>query len=257
MTIGTALDAPELDWTTGGDAVEWTAVSTPSWDGVDACAAYAEGAWGVARIETHVEGPGTVSFRWKVAPGAAWSGIAFMVEGEDVEICEAESWEFGSFSVTGSGAHTMAWEFFWDGTPNGDAGFLDHVVWISDNATDHTLTTPVPVPYSWFDSDYPALLATHKGDYEAAANATAANNLNKVWECYVAGLNPTNATNVFRALISIGTDGEPVIGWEPDLNEGGTKHERVYTVEGKENLTDSWAPTNAASRFFRVKVSMP
>ncbi len=52
-------------------------------------------------------------------------------------------------------------------------------------------------------------------------------------------------------------DGEPVIGWEPDLNEGGTKHERVYTVEGKANLTDSWAPTNAASRFFRVKVSMP
>ena len=52
-------------------------------------------------------------------------------------------------------------------------------------------------------------------------------------------------------------DGVPVIGWEPDLNEGGTKHERVYTVEGKENLTDSWTPTNSASRFFRVKVSMP
>ena len=41
-------------------------------------------------------------------------------------------------------------------------------------------------------------------------------------------------------------------------NEGGTKHERVYTVEGKENLTDkSWVPTNSASRFFRVKVTMP
>ena len=37
----------------------------------------------------------------------------------------------------------------------------------------------------------------------------------------------------------------------------GTKNERVYTVEGKANLTDSWAPTNSASRFFRVKVSMP
>jgi hypothetical protein len=39
--------------------------------------------------------------------------------------------------------------------------------------------------------------------------------------------------------------------------EDGTKHERVYTVEGKANLTDSWAPANSASRFFRVKVSMP
>ncbi len=53
-------------------------------------------------------------------------------------------------------------------------------------------------------------------------------------------------------------NGVPVIGWNPDLNEDGTKHERVYTVEGKGNLTDkSWAPTNSASRFFRVKVSMP
>ena len=33
---------------------------------------------------------------------------------------------------------------------------------------------------------------------------------------------------------------------------------RTYTVEGKEKLTDGeWAPTNSASRFFRVKVTMP
>ena len=64
--------------------------------------------------------------------------------------------------------------------------------------------------------------------------------------------------DVFRAAISIGADGESVVGWEPDLNDGGTKHERVYTVEGRESLTDGdWGPTNAVSRFFRVKVSMP
>ncbi len=73
----------------------------------------------------------------------------------------------------------------------------------------------------------------------------------------LAGLIPTNATNLFRAVISM-KNGEPVIGWEPDLNEGGTKHERVYTVEGRESLAGgAWGPTNAASRFFRVKVSMP
>ncbi len=81
--------------------------------------------------------------------------------------------------------------------------------------------------------------------------------MNKVWECYVAGLVPTNATDIFRALISM-ENGNPVIGWTPDLNEGGTKQERVYTVEGRESLTNgSWGPTNAASRFFRVKVAMP
>ena len=48
-----------------------------------------------------------------------------------------------------------------------------------------------------------------------------------------------------------------MIGWDPDLNESGTKHERVYTVESEKNPTDTWAPTNSASRFFRVKVEMP
>ena len=63
---------------------------------------------------------------------------------------------------------------------------------------------------------------------------------------------------MFRAVISIGEGGAPVVGWEPDLNEGGTKHERVYTVEGRESLTNGdWGPTNAVSRFFRVRVSLP
>ena len=84
----------------------------------------------------------------------------------------------------------------------------------------------------------------------------AANGVNKVWECYVAGIVPTNAAARFEARIEI-ENGVPVVTWSPDLNEGGTKNERVYTVEGKERLGDGWGPTNAASRFFRVKVALP
>ena len=49
------------------------------------------------------------------------------------------------------------------------------------------------------------------------------------------------------------------VKWSPDLNEGGARNERVYTVEGKEKLSDErWtSPPNAAHRFFRVKVEMP
>ena len=44
----------------------------------------------------------------------------------------------------------------------------------------------------------------------------------------------------------------------PDLNEGGAKQERVYTILGRESLSSgSWGPTNANSRFFRVKVALP
>ena len=120
-----------------------------------------------------------------------------------------------------------------------------------------TETTPTSIPYAYFDTAYPALLADFGGDYEAAANATAANGVNKVWECYVAGISPTNETAKFEARIEIGADSQPIVSWEPDLNEGGTKHERIYTVEGRESLTQgSWGPTNANSHFFRVKVEL-
>ena len=120
-----------------------------------------------------------------------------------------------------------------------------------------TQTTPVPVPYAWLDA-FPVPLAEHSGDYEAFANDDALNGVNKVWECYVAGLDPMSATNRFLATIGFDEDGAAEVKWSPDLNEDGTKHERVYTVEGKEALSDpDWGPTNAASRFFRVKVEMP
>ena len=52
-------------------------------------------------------------------------------------------------------------------------------------------------------------------------------------------------------------DGLPHVTWSPDLNTNGEA--RVYTVMGKTNLTDTaWVcPTNAAHRFFKVKVELP
>jgi hypothetical protein len=48
-------------------------------------------------------------------------------------------------------------------------------------------------------------------------------------------------------------NGQLTVGWTPDLGPA-----RVYTVEGRSALNDSgWAPTNGASRFFRVKVQLP
>ena len=101
------------------------------------------------------------------------------------------------------------------------------------------------------------LLAEYGGDYEVAAKATAANGRNKVWECYVAGISPTNETAKFTASIEM-VDGVPQITWSPNLNTNGV--ERTYTIWGKTNLTDGveWeCPTNSAHRFFKVRVGMP
>ena len=68
----------------------------------------------------------------------------------------------------------------------------------------------------------------------------------------------TNASSLFTAKIDM-RDGLPVIAREPDLNENGSKSERLYKVYGKESLGDAdWVyPTNSLHRFFKVTVEMP
>lgn len=129
--------------------------------------------------------------------------------------------------------------------------------WHWDDNVDYTVTTPDSVPYSYFDMDYPELLAKYAGDYEAAARAIAANGCNKVWECYVAGISPTNETARFTAMVEI-EDGVPVVTWEPNLNTNGVV--RAYKVYGSETLNGGgeWQyPTNSLHRFFKVTVEMP
>ena len=73
------------------------------------------------------------------------------------------------------------------------------------------------------------------------------------------GTDPTNETSRFEAKIEM-KDGVPVVTWEPDLNENGTKSERLYKVYGREGLGDGspWQyPTTSLHRFFKVTVEMP
>jgi hypothetical protein len=126
---------------------------------------------------------------------------------------------------------------------------FDHTLyaaWTTSGSQTATTTTDVPVPYTWLDQ----FGLAPGGDYEAAAKADADGDGFTSWQEYVAGTVPTNANSVFVASIVL-SNGVPFVTWTPDL---GT--ERVYTVEGKSSLTNAtWvSPTNAATRFFRVKV---
>jgi hypothetical protein len=187
------------------------------------------------------------------------AGVDVFLDNAPVDgLYDACDWANHELKISGGGEHEVRFEFWNAGEAEtiSDCAYLDRVKWnggLFDGATE---TTPVPVPYEWLNG-YPALLDLFLHDYEATAWSGAANGMNEVWQCYVAGLDPTNAASRLIATTDM-VDGSPVVSWTPDLNEGGTKHERVYTVEGCERLTDgNWGPTNAASRFFRVKVSMP
>jgi len=128
-----------------------------------------------------------------------------------------------------------------------DGGGLAELAWTPVAAA--TATTPLPVPYAWLDS-YSGLVQA--GDYEASALDDQDHDGMATWQEYAAGTVPTNAASVFLATITP-AGAELRVGWTPDLGPA-----RVYTVEGKADLTGSeWAPTNGSSRFFRVKVQLP
>ena len=58
-----------------------------------------------------------------------------------------------------------------------------------------TSNSPAAVPYAWLDGYYPG--GHTPAEYETLAMQTAANGKLKVWECYVAGLSPTDANAAF------------------------------------------------------------
>ena len=92
----------------------------------------------------------------------------------------------------------------------------------------------------------------------------AANGVNKVWQCYVAGIDPEDEDAKFIATISMDAGGKPVVAHDPPLSEEEAA-KRTYRTLGKKTLdpneewtdvTDVDDPDAAGWRFFKVKVEM-
>ena len=259
--IGDTMGVPDHAFETGGDASFFrvTDATAPLGEAMQSGAITHNQ---TSTMTTMVSGPGTISFQWKTSCEKddmdmyEWDHAEFEVDGDVVAKLDGVTvWQTVSQAITGDGSHTLVWRYVKDDVESEG----EDCCWVADyhwtSAYTETQTTPKPVPYAWLRGFYPEL-ADEFDAYESAALATAANGRDKVWECYVAGISPTDAAARFEARIEM-VGGVPVVTWSPDLNEGGTRNERVYTVEGRERLGDGWGPTYAASRFFRVKVGMP
>ena len=258
LTIAGALDAEGLAWTTEGAATWYPQVAVSS-DGEDAArSGIVTNGNEASVVRTTVEGPGTFAWSWRI-DAAGNAGVDVLLDGEWLEdFAPGSEWTRETLNIAGEGRHTVRFEFWNAGSSAtyGDCAYLDRVAW-TGGAPASIVAGGAEVSLSWIESEAAPIILAEGGDHESAALATAANGVNKVWECYVAGLSPTNAAARFEVRIEFDPDGNPVVKWSPDLNENGTKNERVYTVEGKETLSDGWGPTNANSRFFHVKVRLP
>jgi hypothetical protein len=276
LTMPFVLGAPiGVSVETGGDA-EWTPTGdTSSPERGVAAKSGNIGELGETWLEAVVNGAGTFSFWWRVscekddAGTATWDHLLCEADGEEIaRIDGVTKWERHEIVFVEATNHIIRWTYEKDDYDEEDVDYED-CAWITRLEWEPTAVTvpstvteghPVTIEKAWADR-YPLFEDIYGMDFAAAITQTTDKVSSDgepmaVWQDYVAGTDPTNPNDLLRAVIAMSND-VPIVTWTPNLNTNGEV--RVYTVLGKTNLTDAaWVcPTNAAHRFFRVKVEMP
>lgn len=135
------------------------------------------------------------------------------------------------------------------------AGFVTVITEIKGGA--------VAVPETWaaafpsyaakFGNDFTSSLTKPTGKTDAAGKAM------QVWQDYVAGTDPTDEKDVFRAEIKI-VDGNPVISVYPELSAAERAKRRYVTYGRKSLLTGDWVEVASGMEkeynFFKVTIEM-
>ena len=262
--VGDSVGSPDQVFTTADD-LGWVRDMTVSFDGSESMRSGAIENSKESILETKVFGKGTVTFQWKASTEDSegyfdWDHGEFHA-GDKVYYIDAESgWVEVSHTFTTDGEHTLKWIYVKDAyeSEGCDCIWMDAFIWTPAPQFTETQTTPVPVPFVWLQEKYPSI--TDAAAFEAKANEVAANGVNKVWECYVAGIDPTDATAKFVTKIEM-VDGKPIITWDPDMNDGAGKTGfRTYKILGSTDLktwTEVADEAEANFNFFKVEVSMP
>ena len=273
LTLEEALDLGEGIAIETGEALPWTPVFDSSAKVGDATARSGTignrtNTW----LSASVLGAGTMTFWYKVScehdEDNTFTWDRLMVYTNDVEIKEwrmdGETDWMQRTLVFAGGENTVRWVYFKDrtGTEGEDCAWVDAVTWTSAGVTVPIGGKSVTVPQTWFDSHAEAL-AEHGGDRDSYANSTAANG-RKVWECYVVGLDPQDATNDFRiASFPLKADGTPDIEhivFDPPQAKWNVPGARPV-VTGAASLDGEWQPVTdqnkSGFRFFKVTVELP
>jgi hypothetical protein len=134
LTLGEALDAPQLTWSSGGNA-PWTAQTAVTHDGVDAAQSGTISDSQETWVETRVVGPGPLSFWWKVSSESGYDYLEFYTNSVRVTRISGEvDWQQQSYTL-GTGTHVLRWRYMKDSSSSSgqDRGWVDQVSFASVN----------------------------------------------------------------------------------------------------------------------------
>lgn len=129
-----ALDAPGLNWSTGGDA-EWASQTLENQNGADAAQSGLIGDDSETWLETSVRGPGVLNFWWKVSSESGFDHLDVAINGQNQGGRLSGEVEWTQRSLTlGEGLHQIRWTYSKDSSDQAgaDAAWLDDVSYIPD-----------------------------------------------------------------------------------------------------------------------------
>jgi len=240
QTLGEALDATNLTWTTSGNAL-WFGQTNVAHDGIAAAQTGAITNNQFSVLQTTVTGPGTLTFWWQV-PFQGQHRLIFAVDGLTQAEIYGSEWRQQT-NYLGYGNHNMQWTFtnYYEFGTAGDAGRLDEVNFTAGTTAPIIVSQPAsqtqapgldanfaaaavgtpPLSYQWQfngtnipDAQSPSFTVTNTqainaGSYSVAvsniAGSTLSSNavLSLVSVAAWAGVNdvPANLTNVIAVAV--------------------------------------------------------
>jgi hypothetical protein len=220
-TLGEALNAPELTWSTGGNA-PWAGELEISHDGFAAAASGGilnnESSW----IETTVTGPATLSFWWQVSSESNFDFLSFYINdvAQPSPISGDVGWQERSYRLP-PGTRTLRWLYSKDSSVavGFDRGWVDEV----------RITPPPPNTAPRFGDPVTTIVVTNPNSFQVSYGAvdddTPANTLTfalvsgpdwltfsqtSAGSAVLTGLPPDVETSaVYTAVLGVTDDGWP------------------------------------------------
>jgi hypothetical protein len=129
VPLADAVDQPGWIFTNPGGA-PWLGQTAITLDTIDAGRSSPVTDGGSSTMDTVLEGPGTLSFWWKVSSEANADFLEFTVNGTEqkTRIGGEVDWEKKTYTL-GEGSHTLSWRYFKDASTaaGADAGWVDRI----------------------------------------------------------------------------------------------------------------------------------